>query len=61
MARAALGLSVRKLAVAARVARKQSCALNAARNCANEPLLAFVKYSKPPVWSSQTGASLEFD
>ena len=61
MARAALGLSVKKLAVAARVAPKQSFASSEAKKYVPAPSLAFVKFSRPLALSSPTGASRELD
>ena len=61
MARAALGLSLNKLAVAAKVAPRQSFASNEAKKYVPVPSLAFVKSSKPLALSSPMGASREFD
>jgi hypothetical protein len=61
MARAALGLSVKKLAVAARVAPQKSFASNEAKKYVPAPSLVFVKFSKPLALSSPTAASREFD
>ena len=61
MARAALGLSVKKLAVAARVAPQTIVRFERGEKYVPAPSLAFVKFSKPLALSSPTGASREFD
>jgi len=60
MARVALGLTVRKLAVAAKVAPKQSFALSEAIKYEPVPSPACVKFSKLLGWSSPTDVSLGF-
>ena len=61
MARAALGLSLNKLAVAARVAPRTIVRFERGEKYVPVPSLVFVKSSKPLALSSPMNASREFD
>ena len=60
MARAALGLSVKKLAVAARVAPQTIVRFERGDKYEPVPSPACVKFSKPLAWSLPTDVSLGF-